>query len=337
MGLLIDGKWHEKDLPRANDKGEFVRPQSPYRAFISSSGISSSGISPSGISSSGIGVTGSTDSADGRFPAEAGRYHLFVNAGCPWAYRTILYRSIKSLSSLISLSLTQPAAGKEGWTFGDEPEPLLGARHIHDVYTQADPGFTGRATVPVLWDTKTHTIVNNESADIIRMFNATFNHIDGVNPVDYYPEALAEEIDQLNDRIYSDINNGVYRCGFAQSQSAYDAAFDRLFTALDDLDQMLATRRYLLGPSITEADWRLFATLIRFDLAYYGQFRCNRNRLIDFEYLWPYTRDLYQQPGVAETVDPAAIKGIYYGGRPPHILPRGPRIDFAVPHGRADS
>ena len=308
MGMLVDGKWSQQDLRRGNEKGEFIRPDSPFRDSI-----------------------GETD---GRFPTEPGRYHLFVNAGCPWAYRTILYRSIKRLSSIIGISFTQPAAGEEGWTFGAEPESLLGAQHIHDIYSQADPGFTGRTTVPVLWDKKTRAIVNNESADIIRMFNSIFDEFEEVSTADYYPSKLAAEIDELNAEIYDYVNNGVYRCGFAQSQAAYDAAFDLLFDMMDKLDQTLATRRYLCGETITEADWRLFATLVRFDTAYFGQFRCNRNRLVEFEHLWPYTRDLYQQPGVAETVDIAAIKGIYYGGRPPRIIPKGPEINFMAPHGR---
>ncbi len=305
--MLIDGRWSNEDLRRATAKGEFVRPESPFRDSIGTK----------------------------TFPAEPGRYHLFVNAGCPWAYRTILYRSIKGLSEQVSLSFTRPGAGAEGWTFGDNPEPILGALHMHDVYTAAAPDFTGRATVPVLWDLEQHTIVNNESADIIRMLNAAFDHFDGVNPANYYPDDLADEIDALNDKIYTNVNNGVYRCGFAQSQQAYDAAFDALFDCLDELDVRLASQRYLCGEAITEADWRLFATLIRFDTAYYGQFRCNRNLLTEFEHLWPYTRDLYQTPGVADTVDFDAIKGIYYGSRPPRILPKGPRIDFDAPHGRA--
>jgi putative glutathione S-transferase len=309
MGLLIDGAWHDQDQRRANDNGEFVRLDSSFRAVIGA--------------------------ADGRFPAITGRYHLFVNAGCPWAYRTILYRSLKNLDSVISISSTQSAAGSEGWTFGDTAEPILGARHIHNVYSSADPAFTGRATVPVLWDLEARTIVNNESADIIRMFNSAFDGLDTVSAVDFYPREYAAEIDDLNSLIYDTINNGVYRCGFAQSQQAYEQAYDALFEALDQLDARLAQQRYLCGDIITETDWRLFSTLVRFDLAYYSQFRCNRNRLTDFAHLWPYTRDLYQQTGVARTVDVAAIKGIYYGSRAPGILPKGPDIDFSAPHDRA--
>ncbi len=307
MGMLIDGRWHSEDRPRNGTGGEFVRPESPFRAAI----------------------------GDPAFPAQAGRYHLFVNAGCPWAYRTILYRRLKGLEDIVSLSFTLSAAGPEGWTFGDVPEAILGARHLHHVYTAADPAFTGRCTVPVLWDLEAETIVNNESSEIIRMLDAAFDGFDGVNPQRFYPAHRAEEIDALNEWIYPDVNNGVYRCGFARSQTAYDEAFDRLFAALDRLDALLATRRYLCGEEITEADWRLFATLVRFDLAYHGQFRCNRNALIDFEHLWPYTRDLYQQPGVADTVDVEAIRGIYYGSRPPGILPRGPNPDFTAAHQRA--
>ncbi len=305
MGMLIDGRWSHQDRPRHGDSGEFIRPVSPYRSAI----------------------------GDPDFPAEAGRYHLFVNAGCPWAYRTILYRALKHLHDVMSMSFTQAAAGPEGWTFG-APEPVLGATHMHDIYTAADPTFTGRCTVPVLWDLQKGTIVNNESADIIRMFDSVFDGMPGVSPAHYYPQALAAHIDELNDWVYGAVNNGVYRCGFANTQSAYDQAFEALFEALDRLDARLATQRYLCGDTTTEADWRLFATLVRFDTAYYGLFRCNRNLLSQFEHLWPYTRDLYQQPGVAETVDIEAIKAIYYGSRTPGILPGGPELDFSAPHTR---
>jgi putative glutathione S-transferase len=308
MGMLIDGQWSDQDLRRANADGEFVRPESPYRDFIGAD--------------------------NERFAAEPGRYHLFVNAGCPWAYRTILYRNLKGLNDIVSLSFTEPAAGPQGWTFGEHAESILGAQHIHHVYAKADSNFTGRATVPVLWDFKEQTIVNNESADIIRMFNSVFDALDGVTQSDYYPTQHQAEIEQLNELIYDNVNNGVYRCGFAQSQSAYEAAFDNLFSTLDMLDERLASNRFLCGDDITEADWRLFATLVRFDPAYHGQFRCNRNQLKEYEHLWPYTRDLYQQPRVAETVDIDAIKGIYYGSRPPRIIPQGPILDFEAPHHR---
>ncbi len=308
MGMLIDGRWDDDDGARANDRGEFVRPVSPFRDAVGA--------------------------PDGRFPACSGRYHLVVNAGCPWAYRTILYRALKKLEPHIGISFTQPAAGPQGWTFDAAGEPVTGARHLHEVYSAARGDFTGRVTVPVLWDLEQNTIVNNESADIIRMLGSAFDGLEGVSSTDYYPAERAAEIDALNETIYVDVNNGVYRCGFARSQQAYDEAFERLFATLDELDGQLGSQRYLCGDAITEADWRLFATLVRFDTAYHGQFRCNRNQLVEFEHLWPYTRDLYQQPGVAATVDIDAIKGIYYGSRPPRVLPRGPRLDFAAPHDR---
>jgi putative glutathione S-transferase len=307
MGMLVDGQWQDQEVRRTNAEGAFVRNESPYRDVIGSK----------------------------RFPVEADRYHLFVNAGCPWAYRTILYRSIKNLQPYLTMSYTLPAAGQQGWTFGEAGEPLLNAMHMHDVYTQANDNFTGRCTVPVLWDKNSHTIVNNESADIIRMFDSAFDDQQGVSPTRYYLTEHATEIDALNDEIYTTINNGVYRCGFSQSQAAYDEAFDLLFASLDQLDKRLAGHRELCGAPITEADWRLFATLVRFDVAYYGQFKCNLHRIVDYPNLWPYMRDLYQQPGVAETVDITAIKGIYYGSRAPGILPKGPALDFAEPHGRA--
>ncbi|MCR9259423.1 MAG: glutathione S-transferase family protein [Pseudomonadaceae bacterium] len=308
MGQLIKGQWQAEDLPRHQADGRFKRPNSTFRDWIGA--------------------------PDGRYPAAPGRYHLFVNAGCPWAYRTILYRSIKNLDDVVSLSRTAAAAGDQGWHFDNPPEPLLQVEHLHEVYSHADPAFTGRVTVPVLWDTHSNTIVNNESADIMRMFNDAFNGIEGVSQTDYYPETLRTEIEALNQVIYTDVNNGVYRCGFAQSQSAYEEAYDNLFNTLDKLDDRLAVRRYLFGNQVTETDWRLFSTLIRFDLAYYSRFKCNRNQLLDFEHLWPYTRDLYQLPGVAETVDVSAIKGIYYGAGKPGILPKGPQLDFSAPHNR---
>ena len=305
MGQLIKGVWYAEDRSRTNATGEFERKQSDYRSYIGSE----------------------------KYKAEAGRYHLFVNAGCPWAYRTILYRSIKNLSGLITMSYSRPEAGAEGWTFG-EPEPLLGAVHMHQVYTADNSSFTGRCTVPVLWDKESNSIVNNESADIIRMFNSAFDSISGVDQIDYYPEPLRARIDSLNEKIYENINNGVYRCGFSSSQQAYDDAFELLFDTLDELDDLLGNQRYLCGEMVTEADWRLFSTLVRFDLAYHGQFKCNRQQLKDYINLWPYCRDLYQLPRVADTVDIDAIKGIYYGGRGAGVIPRGPVIDFEEPHNR---
>ena len=305
MGQLIEGVWHTEDLSRTNASGEFQRKQSGYRSFLGSE----------------------------KFKAEAGRYHLFVNAGCPWAYRVILYRSIKNLSELISVSYSRPAVGPEGWTFG-EPEHLLGAVHMHQVYTAANSSFTGRCTVPVLWDRESGSIVNNESADIIRMLNSVFDSMPGVDQTDYYPEPLRDRIDSLNEKIYENVNNGVYRCGFASSQQAYDDAFELLFDTLDELDELLGNQRYLCGEMVTEADWRLFSTLVRFDLAYHGRFKCNRQQLKDYINLWPYCRDLYQLPRVAETVDIDAIKAIYYGNGEAGVMPRGPLIHFEEPHKR---
>ena len=306
MGQLVKGVWANEDLPRNNSEGEFMRDSSSFRKSLGTE----------------------------RFPVEADRYHLFVNAGCPWAYRTILYRSIKNLKNLISASYTHPAMGPEGWTFGQQPESLLSALHIHEIYTHADSTFTGRCTVPVLWDKHSHNIVNNESSEIIRMLNTSFDDFPGVDQTDYYPEKLQQEIDPLNELIYRDINNGVYQCGFAKSQAAYEKSFDALFNALELMDAKLGRDRYLCGEAITEPDWRLFSTLVRFDLAYYGQFKCNLKQIRDFKNLWPYCRDLYQTPRVAETVDVNAIKSIYYGGRSPEILPRGPAINFSEPHRR---
>ena len=308
MGMLVEGRWQSEEVRRTNADGEFIRTRSPFRDVISKN--------------------------NDQYPVAEDRYHLFVNAGCPWAYRPMLYRSVKNLAPYISISYTLPAMGEEGWTFGEKGEPLLAARHIHDVYTAADNNFTGRCTVPVLWDKSTGTIVNNESADIIRMFDAEFDDLQGVTPTRYYIPKYAEQIDRLNERIYTTVNNGVYRCGFAQSQEAYNQAYELLFATLDDLDALLRHQRYLCGEEITEADWRLFATLIRFDVAYYSQFNCNKRRISDYRHLWPYTRDLYQQSGVAETVDIDAIKGIYFGSRPPHIIPEGPELDFTAPHYR---
>ncbi len=258
-----------------------------------------------------------------------------MNVGCPWAYRTLLYRRLKGLEDAISISCTNPAMGSEGWTFldadGSSHDDYTGLDHMHQVYSAADPKFTGRVTVPVLWDKQAGTIVNNESSEIIRMLNAEFDAW-GRSDVDYYPEPLREEIDAVNARVYETVNNGVYRCGFARGQAAYEQAYDALFATLDSLEQRLAGRRYLVGDAPSEADWRLFSTLLRFDLAYYGLFRCNRQRLVDFEHLWAYARDLYQHPRVAGTVDFLAFKTIYWSRMGP--IPKGPDIDWNEPHGR---
>jgi putative glutathione S-transferase len=313
MGMLVDGAWTDDDGRRQGSDGSFVRAQSGFREAVTADGSSG-------------------------FPAAAGRYHLYVNLGCPWAYRTVLMRKLKGLEDVVSMSLTRPGMGPEGWQFGDDgdtgPDPLLGAKHLHEIYTAARPDCTARVTVPVLWDRERRTIVNNESSEIIRMLNSEFDAFTA-DRTDYYPEDLRDEIDEINAFVYERINNGVYRCGFAGTQEAYETAFELLFGALDTLEERLGEQRYLVGDRITEADWRLFATLVRFDVAYYGRFNCNRQRLVDFANLWAYTRELYQVPGVAQTVDFEHIKRIYFTGhRRGRIVPRGPSLDFAAPPGR---
>lgn len=285
--------------------------------------------------------------ADGSsgFPAEAGRYHLYASLACPWASRAILYRKLKGLEDAIGLTIVDPYRDDDGWAFrpGDslppgEADPLHGWRFLSEAYVASDPDFDGRVTVPVLWDTKTGRIVNNESSEIIRMLNSAFDAVAERPEVDYYPAELRDEIDALNDWIYPTINNGVYRSGFATSQEAYDEAVTELFASLDRLDGILATRRYLTGDRITEADWRLLMTLVRFDPVYVSHFKCNLRRIADYEHLWPYTRDLYQQPGVAETVNVDHIKRHYFTTHPSinptRIIPQGPIIDWDEPHGR---
>lgn len=316
MGLLIDGRWHDQWYDTASNDGRFVRAESAFRGRVSRDGASG-------------------------FPAEAGRYHLYVSLACPWAHRTLIVRKLKQLESAISVSVVHWQMGDDGWEFRDgpgcTPDTVNGTRFLRDVYLLAQPRYSGRVTVPVLWDKATRTIVNNESAEIIRQLNREFDAF-GNASVDFYPAALAPEIDRLNARIYATVNNGVYRCGFATSQAAYDEAFDSLFTTLDELEARLAGQRYLLGARITEADWRLFTTLVRFDAVYYGHFKCNRRRIADYPNLSNYLRDLYQVPGVAGTVDLHHIKHHYYGSHrklnPSGIVPKGPELDFAVPHDR---
>jgi putative glutathione S-transferase len=274
-------------------------------------------------------------SGRGGFKAEPGRYHLYVSYACPWAHRAIIYRSLLGLEDAISMSVVNPINLGEGWDFGDYPgatkDEANGAQHLHEVYTRAEPDFTGKVTVPTLWDRKTGTVVNNESSEIIRMMGDAFREI-ATRWRDLYPDDLAPEIDALNAVIYKTVNNGVYRCGFARSQAAYTAAVTALFETLDQLEARLDGRRYLLGDRMTEADWRLFTTLVRFDLVYYGHFKCNLRRLEQYENLWAYTRDLYHHPGVAETVRFDHIKDHYYGAQlrvnPSGIIPIGPRVDF---------
>jgi len=313
MGYLQDGKWI--DGPRPVDKsGDFQRQAAQFRKQVTADGSSG-------------------------FPAEAGRYHLYISLACPWAHRTLIFRKLKKLESVISLSVVAPVMSREGWVFDAEwPDHLHGFHHMHQVYTRARPDYSGRVTVPVLWDKEGNTIVNNESSEIIRMFNSEFAEFTD-DRTDYYPERLRSEIDAVNALVYECVNNGVYRCGFATTQSAYERAFDRLFTALDDLETRLSRQRYLAGDAITEADWRLFTTLIRFDAVYVGHFKCNLRRIDDYHNLSNYLRELYQVPGVAETVDIAQCKRHYYLSHeninPTRIVPVGPALDFSRPHDRA--
>jgi len=322
MGLLIDGVWHDQWYDTESTGGRFVRQASQFRNWVTADG------SP--------GVAGS-----GGFKAEPGRYHLYVSYACPWAHRTLIFRALKGLESMISLSVVNWYMGEQGWTFepaeGVISDSINGAKYLHEVYTKADSNYTGRVTVPVLWDKQKQTIVNNESAEIIRMFNSAFDGV-GAKPGDYYPEPLRGEIDALNDRIYNTVNNGVYRAGFATTQAAYEEGVKPLFETLDELEGRLSSRRYLTGDRATEADWRLFTTLVRFDPVYVGHFKCNLRRIADYPNLWGYLRDLYQIPGVAETVNFRHIKGHYYESHktinPTGIVPLGPEIDLMEPHGR---
>ncbi len=323
MGLLVDGVWRtDADDARMRKDGRFERAQARFRNFITADG------SP--------GPSGS-----GGFKAKTGRYHLYVSLACPWAHRTLIMRRLKRLDDVISVSIVAPHMGPEGWTFdgdGSTGDPVIGAKRLSDIYVAADPRYTGRVSVPVLWDTWQRTIVSNESAEIIRMFNTAFNAITG-DRTDYYPPALAGEIDRVNTLVYENINNGVYRAGFARSQEAYEEAFRALFGALDAIERRLSEHRYVVSGTLTEADWRLFTTLVRFDAVYYSHFKCNLRRIIDYPNLSNYVRDLYQVAGVPETVDLGQIKRHYYGSHlhinPTGIVPLGPALDFAAPHDRA--
>jgi len=326
MGMMVDGQWHRDDLRSAG--ADFVRPQTVFRNWVTADGRPG----PSG---------------EGGFKAERGRYHLYVSLACPWAHRTLIVRALKKLDDAITVSVVDPFMGDDGWSFsapdssltpGATRDNLFGAGHLHEIYTRARRDYSGRVTVPVLWDRESKTIVSNESSEIIRMFNSAFNAL-GASGDDLYPPAKRAEIDELNAVIYDTFNNGVYKCGFAKSQEAYEAAFDPLFATLDRLEQRLARRRYLIGGLPTEADWRTFPTLVRFDAVYYSHFKCNLRRIIDYPNLWGYTRDLYQVPGVAGTVSLAHIKRHYYASHaminPTRIVPKGPAIDLAAPHDRA--
>ena len=319
MGLLVNGEWVDQWYETESNKGEFKRQESLFRNWITPDGAP--------------GPTG-----EGGFAAEAGRYHLYVSLACPWAHRTLIFRSLKGLEDIISVSVVEPLMLEHGWEFSEQyPDHLYGMDYLHQLYTRTDPEITTRVTVPVLWDKQRQTIVSNESAEIIRMLGSAFDDITG-NRLDFYPSALREEIDALNDWIYPTINNGVYRAGFATSQEAYESAYHQLFEALDSIEQRLGEQRYLTGATITEADWRLFTTLLRFDPVYFGHFKTNRQRIEDYPNISGYVRDLYQQPGVAATVDLPYIKQHYYGSHktinPTGIVPVGQEIDFSRPHDR---
>ena len=317
MGMLVEGKWIDDDAKYRNPEGgAFVRPESIFRDRVTADGSSG-------------------------FKAEPGRYHLFLAPNCPWAHRTQLYRRLKGLEDVISISLSD-LPRKRSWAYssgiGRDLEPVDGVFELHQVYVSAVPDYSGRVTVPTLWDKKEWTLVNNESSEIIRMLNTEFNEW-GDASVDLYPEDLRGEIDELNERIYATVNNGVYRAGFAKSQEAYEEAYHKLFDTLEWLDDRLSDRRYLCGDRLTEADWRLYATLIRFDVVYYSHFKCNKRRIKDHPNLGGYLRDLYQYPGIAEITDIPGIKSGYYSGRsvnPTGIVPVGPEdIDLMAPHDRA--
>ncbi|WP_299048210.1 glutathione S-transferase family protein [uncultured Tateyamaria sp.] len=324
MGLLVDGVWHDQWYDTKSSGGAFQRSQAKFRNWITADG----GAGPSG---------------EGGFAAQSGRYHLYVSYACPWAHRALVFRKLKGLESHIGLSAVHPDMLSNGWTFdtddrGATGDTLYGLPFARDIYTKADPQFSGRVTVPILWDTERETIVSNESSEIIRMFNSAFDGITG-NTDDYWPADLRAAMEPVNDRIYDTFNNGVYKSGFATTQEAYDKAVGPLFDTMDWLEDRLAGARYLMGDRLTEADWRLWTTLVRFDAVYHLHFKCNRKRLMDYPNLWAYARDLYQVPGVAETVNMDHIVRHYHYSHesinPHRIVPINPVIDFEAPHGRA--
>lgn len=322
MGILIDGIWHDRWYDTASTQGRFVRSDSQFRHWVTADGSA--------------GQTG-----HGGFQAEKGRYHLYASYACPWASRALIFRTLKSLQDKVSLSIVHWHMGPDGWKFatdnGSAGDPLYEAELLRDLYLKVDPRYSGRVTVPILWDKETATIVSNESSDIIRMFNSAFDQL-GAADIDFYPKHLRQEIDEVNRRVYDSVNNGVYKAGFATTQQAYREAVTAVFDALDWLEARLSIQPYLVGTQITEADWRLFTTLVRFDAVYFGHFKCNLKRLLDYPALWAYTRELYQHPGIAETVNMEHIKGHYYGSHtsinPNGIIPLGPTIDWWEPHGR---
>ena len=323
MKTLIEGEWVDRSAESQSSDGSFLRKDTAFRNWITSDGEPG----PSGT---------------GGFAAQSGRYHLYVSYACPWAHRTLIFRHLKELEAHISVSVVHPLMYERGWELtetypGATGDPVLGKSAMYEVYLEADSQVTSRASVPVLWDKQQSTIVSNESSEIIRMLNSAFDGLTG-NTDDYYPVDLRTEIDAVNVGVYNDVNNGVYKSGFAKSQEAYDRSVTALFERLDALEERLGGQRYLTGDRITEADWRLFPTLVRFDPVYVGHFKCNIRRLVDYANLWAYTRELYQYPGIAETVNFDHIRTHYYGSHeavnPTRIVPAGPIIDFDEPHGR---
>ena len=323
MGLLVDGQWQDKWYDTASSGGRFEREDAGFRNWVTVDGSAGS-------------------SGKNGFKAEANRYHLYVSLACPWANRTTIYRQLKGLEDIISISVVHPFMGDKGWTFAEGEgviaDPIVNASYLYEIYTAAKPDYTGRVTVPILWDKKNNTIVSNESSEIIRMLNSAFDEVGAVAGNFLLSEYIAE-IDDINAFIYDAVNNGVYKAGFTTKQEVYEEAVSTLFDALDTLEARLATQRYLIGDTLTEADWRLFTTLVRFDAVYVGHFKCNIRRIIDYPNLWGYLRDLYQVPGIAETVNMAHIKAHYYTSHasinPTRIIPLGPDIDFNEAHERA--
>ncbi len=310
MGIMVQGKWRTEEFAERNRKGSYVRATTAFRNWIGGD----------------------------NFPAEADRYHLIVAHACPWAHRTMIFRALKGLEDVISVAFVEPLMLDNGWELSDGGDPLTGAQYAHQIYAKAASDYSGRCSVPILWDKKTETIVSNESSEIIRMLNSAFDHLATKSIPDLYPEDLQAEINAVNEVVYDNINNGVYRTGFATTQNAYEAAFNELFAALDQMETRLEGQRYLIGPRITEADWRLFATLIRFDTVYVGHFKCNRQCIADYPNLSNYMRELYQWPSIAETVDMQRIKQHYYSSHlainPFGIVSSGPNQDLNAPHDR---
>lgn len=318
MGLLVDGQWQDNWYDTEKTGGRFVRKDSQFRNWITADGSA--------------GPTG-----DGGFKAEKGRYHLYVSLACPWAHRTLIIRALKGLEDFISLSVVNPQMLENGWTFEDGPgvikDSVNNAHYLYEVYKAADDNYSGRVTVPVLWDKQTGKIVNNESSEILRMLNSAFEDI-GAKPGDYSPEALMDEIDAMNDRVYDNVNNGVYKSGFATKQEVYEEEVTNVFKVLDELEEHLENRKYLVGDQLTEADIRLFTTLVRFDAVYYSHFKCNFKRIVDYPNLWRFTREIYDLEGVADTVNMQHIKDHYYISHktinPTGIVPKGPELDFSL-------